>query len=50
MPSMKCHHCGEVKQCSMFVVTKRWPGEPSTTYLCKPCARELGYALKEPKR
>jgi hypothetical protein len=31
-----------VKRCQMFV-TKRWPGEPSVTYLCRPCARELGY-------
>ena len=47
MASMKCHHCGKVKRCRMFTVTKRWPGEPSTTYLCAPCARELGYGGDE---
>jgi len=43
MSSQKCSHCLKVKRCQMFPVTKRWPGEPSVTYLCRPCARELGY-------
>ncbi len=43
MPSMRCYHCGKVKRCKMYEVTRRWPGEQSTTYLCVRCSRELGY-------
>lgn len=51
MPSMTCHHCGEVKRCKMY--HRDHPGAGMTAedlaYLCGPCARELGYTTKESK-
>ena len=55
MPSLKCHQCGKVKQCNMYQVrTEPECGPFANTwlsgaieYLCRPCARELGY--REPK-
>jgi hypothetical protein len=47
MPSLKCYQCGKVKRCQMYV---RCPeGQPFSqttaelSYLCRPCARALGY-------
>jgi len=39
MPSLKCYQCGKVKRCSLHkdAVTTQ------IVYLCRPCARELGY-------
>ena len=43
MPSMKCYECGKVKRCKI-VVEPSPLGEPHKiiSYLCAPCARELG--------
>lgn len=49
MPSLKCHHCLKVKRCTMHLTLDRETGATTGTYLCRPCARELGY-VKEPKQ
>lgn len=47
MPSLKCHQCGKVKRCQMFLEARQAEGGPRefAVYLCRPCARELGYAV-----
>ena len=44
MPSLKCYQCGKVKRCQMVVTRNPDDTRPQTEYLCRPCARELGYA------
>lgn len=53
---MKCYQCGKVKRCQMYQVraepdtpgaVKGWLAR-AVEYLCRPCARELGYT--EPAR
>lgn len=40
--SRKCEECGKVARCEMHVV-----GEMKViTYVCRPCARALGYSNK----
>ena len=44
--SKECEYCGKVKRCRMFQVDNA-AGACTVTvtiYLCRPCARELGYA------
>ena len=46
MPSLKCYQCGKVKRCQMF---ESGPNPDAgvvkmIVYLCRPCARELGYS------
>lgn len=53
MASMKCHECHKVKRCQMYQVRTEPEGEShplantwlsgAIEYLCKPCARSLGY-------
>jgi hypothetical protein len=38
---MKCGQCGEVKRCAMH----RDVHTGELIYLCRPCARELGYRV-----
>lgn len=41
--SRKCEECLKIKRCIMHVV-----GEAKIiTYVCRPCARKLGYSRKE---
>lgn len=44
MPSMKCHECGEVKKCTLYVdpsivSTERPKG--LIVYLCKRCMKDI---------
>lgn len=38
MPSLLCYHCTKPKRCTMVLE------RGAVAYLCKRCARELGYA------
>jgi len=47
MVSRKCEHCYAVKPCSMFLT---FPDEHQVyllVYLCRPCARALGYVARK---
>ena len=45
MPSLKCYQCLKVKRCTMHLERDRETGATTGIYLCRPCARELGYAV-----
>jgi len=45
MLSMKCHQCGKVKRCQMYVRYVEGETRADVSYLCRPCARELGYLI-----
>ena len=42
--SRPCQHCGKVKRCALWRDTDH---EGTIIYLCRPCARVLGYHVKE---
>ena len=48
MPSMKCHQCGKVKRCQMVKEVHFDGSYSAIAYLCKPCARALGYLQSTP--
>jgi hypothetical protein len=49
MPSLKCYQCGKVKRCSMHQEADRENDlTVSLVYLCRPCARALGYLQSTP--
>lgn len=44
--SRPCDHCGKVKRCHMYTGERITESEAqliTMVYLCRPCARELGY-------
>ena len=43
--SKLCDQCNKVKRCSMYL-----SNGGDAVYLCRPCARELGYLEKEMER
>lgn len=36
--SMRCEQCFQVKRCKLYL-----DQDQATVYLCRPCARELGF-------
>ena len=38
--SLKCEQCYRIKPCTLFLDQDR---EGAVIYLCRPCARELGF-------
>jgi len=42
MPSMPCAHCTKIKRCRMY----HDPERQTVEYLCRPCARALGYLAR----
>ena len=41
--SRKCEQCWTVKRCSAYPVDRE-DSQAALVYLCRPCARDLGYA------
>lgn len=42
--SMPCHQCGKVKRCSLY--SRLTDSTEERAYLCRPCARALGYLME----
>ena len=43
MPRQKCNQCGTVKRCSMYVDNSSTAVTPFSVYLCRACAKDLGF-------
>jgi hypothetical protein len=43
MPSQKCNQCDTVKRCSMYVDDSSTAVKPFLVYLCRACAKNLGF-------
>lgn len=42
--SRPCDHCGKAKRCEIYYESgPKQAGLSMVNYLCRPCARELGY-------
>jgi len=40
-----CHECHKVKRCKLY--TRQDGSNVEQSYLCRPCARSLGYRFKD---
>jgi hypothetical protein len=43
MPSQKCNQCDTVEQCSKYVDNSSKAVKPFPVYLCRACAKDLGF-------